>query len=229
MIKKNVIAVVAAAGLLVSCASDPHQRAKIGAGIGAVAGAVIGHQIDDDKGRYIGGVIGAIAGGAVGNYMDQQQRKLEALLADEQASGQLAIRRISEDSVLIGVASEASFDVNEYNLKSEAIPVYSKISQVMKQYDKTIIHVIGHTDASGPADKNQVLSEQRASTVSNFMQGQGIISQRLYPEGRGETQPRATNDTAEGKRKNRRVDIVVQAVVEGSEQKAAASPNSLRY
>lgn len=226
---KKLIVSAAAIGMLTACASDPHQRAKAGAAIGAIAGAVIGHQIDDDKGRYIGGVIGAIAGGAVGNYMDQQQRELEALLANEQASGELAIRRISEDSVLIGVASEASFDVNEFNLKSEATPVYSKISNVLKQYDKTVIHVVGHTDSSGAADYNQELSEKRANTVSNFMQGQGIIDARLYEEGRGETQPRATNDTAEGKRKNRRVDIIVQAVVEGDEQRATMKPRSLRY
>lgn len=216
--------------ILAGCAADdPHRRAKTGAAIGAVVGAVVGHQVDDDKGRYIGAVVGAIAGGAVGNYMDQQQRKLEALLQDEQATGQLAIRRLSDDSVLIGVASEASFDVGKADIKPNAIPIYGKIADVLKQYDKTAIHVIGHTDSTGAEDFNQRLSEQRAGTVANYFRSTGIVSERLFIEGRGESEPRATNDTAEGRAKNRRVDIIVKAIVEGQEGAATLAPRAYRY
>lgn len=221
--KKWLLTLSAAAAIALSaCAGmTDNQRTAAGAAVGAVVGAVAGHQVDDDKGRYVGAVVGAIAGGAVGRYMDTQQSEFEKLLEDEQARGDLQIVRISEDAVLIGLASKASFDTDSSEIKPIATQTYNKISNVLKQYPKTIVHVIGHTDSRGSDEYNQDLSQRRASNVVQFMVGAGVSGNRLIAQGRGETEPRESNDTEEGRAANRRVDIIVRAIVEGQENQAS--------
>jgi len=72
--------------------------------------------------------------------------------------------------------------------------------------------VAGHTDSDGSSEYNQTLSIQRADSVSNYLQGQGINPIRLEPTGFGESQPIASNNTAEGKQLNRRVEITLLPV-----------------
>lgn len=225
---KKMALVGLVASLTVGCAiDDPNRRAKTGAAIGALAGAVLGHQVDGDKGRYFGAVLGGIAGGAVGGYMDDQQAELERQLAAEQAAELLQITRLSDGSLKVGIASEASFDVNSSAIKSSAQHTYNKIASVLNDYDQSVIHVIGHTDSTGTAEYNQKLSEARARSVADTMTTQGVPRERLRTEGRGEFEPVATNDSTEGRRRNRRVDIVIKAVVQGSEQEAYRRPGFL--
>lgn len=223
---KIILIAVCALGLI-ACAGDPNRRAKIGAATGAVVGAVIGDQVSDGKGKYYGAVVGAVAGAAVGNYMDNQQEKLQKDLAQEAARNELSIVRMSEDTLKVGVASDVSFDVNSAEIKLNARQTYDKIAAVLKDYDKTVIHVVGHTDSDGTDQHNQGLSERRGQAVSSLLANNGVPSARLRTEGRGEREPVASNATAEGKRKNRRVDIVIKTVVEGREQDAERSPPNL--
>lgn len=217
-----------AASLTTACVTDdPNRRAKTGAAIGALAGAVLGHQMDGDKGRYFGAVIGGIAGGAVGGYMDDQQAELERQLAAEQNAKLLKISRLPDGSLRVGIASEASFNVNQSSIRSDAQPIYNKIANVLVDYDKSIVHVIGHTDSTGTAEHNQTLSEARARSVADTMSYQGVPRDRLRTEGRGEFEPVATNDTADGRRRNRRVDIVIKPVVQGNEREAYRRPGFL--
>lgn len=207
-----------------ACAGDPNRRAKIGAATGAVVGAAVGNHMDKGKGKYVGAVVGAIAGGAVGNYMDKQEEQLQKDLAQEAARNELSIVRMSDDTLRVGIASDVSFDVNSAEIKFNARQTYDKIATVLKDYDKTIIHVVGHTDSDGTDQHNQGLSERRAGAVANLLSNNGVPSARVRTEGRGEREPIASNTTAEGKRKNRRVDIVIKTVVEGREQDAERSP-----
>jgi outer membrane protein OmpA-like peptidoglycan-associated protein len=217
-----------AASMTAACAiDDPNRRAKTGAAIGALAGAVLGHQLDGDKGRYFGAVVGGIAGGAVGGYMDDQQAELERQLAAEQAAELLKISRLPDGSLRIGIASEASFDVNKSTIRSDAQQTYNKIANVLVDYDKSIVHIIGHTDSTGTAEHNQTLSEARARSVADSMSYQGVPRDRLRTEGRGEFEPVASNDTAQGRTRNRRVDIVIKPVVQGSEEEAYRRPGFL--
>ena len=207
------------------CAGDPNQRAKIGAGTGAVVGAVIGNQVSHKKGApVIGAVVGALAGGAVGHYMDNQQRELEKQLAQEAQRNELQIVRIAGDALKIGIASDVSFDVNSATLKPEALNTYAKIANILKTYDKTVIHVVGHTDSTGSADYNQGLSERRAQSVASYIGQNGVPVSRVREEGRGLREPIADNGSPEGRSKNRRVDIVLKPVVEGNEQAAWTPP-----
>lgn len=220
-----IVATVATSLVLASCAADdPNKRAKTGAAVGALLGAVAGHQMDGKSGRYVGAVLGAIAGGAVGNYMDKQQAELERELAAEAARNELNITRLAGDALKIGIASDVSFDVDKSNVLPDALATYTKIASILKDYDKTVIHVVGHTDSTGSDSYNQGLSERRASSVASVLINNGVVSNRLLTEGRGEREPIASNADAAGRTRNRRVDVVIKAIVEGNEGAAYTPP-----
>lgn len=226
MIRQTSIALTAAAALaLGACAADdPNKRAKQGALIGAIGGALAGSAAGDTEGALIGGAVGALAGGAVGNYMDKQARELEEELAAERARDELSIQRLSDNALKIGVASDVSFDVDSASLKQNARTTFSRIAEVLADYDATIVHIVGHTDSTGAAEYNQALSERRASAVVSHLSANGMSGQRLRQEGRGESEPVAPNDTAANRKKNRRVDVVIKPVIEGRENEAATPP-----
>lgn len=226
--KLKMIAVSVAATLALSgcMQDDPNARAKIGTAVGAVAGAVIGNNVGgrDTTTRVIGAVVGGLAGYAVGNYMDKQYYELKNALEDELRAEYVTLTRIDEDTVKLTVSSEASFDVDSSNIKPAFQPALDRVAAVMAKYDRTIVHIIGHTDNTGSDDYNQRLSERRAGSVSGYISSRGVNSGRLYASGRGEMEPRASNDTVEGRRLNRRVDLYINAVVEGRENDAYQSP-----
>ena len=210
---------------LVGCAADdPNRRAKTGAAIGAVAGAVLGHQLDDDSGRYIGAVVGAVAGGAVGHYMDKQQQEFEQALEDERYAHDLEIERLEDESLKINVPSEVSFDFDRADIKPAFRPTLDKVADILVRYDRSIVHVIGHTDSIGSDTYNQDLSERRARSVANHLAGRGVPDSRLQTEGRGEREPRDSNATAAGRQLNRRVELIIKPVVAGQEQDAYQAP-----
>jgi outer membrane protein OmpA-like peptidoglycan-associated protein len=221
----KIVGVAAVCLALVACAADDsNRRAKTGAALGALLGAVAGHQVDGDKGRYIGAAIGAIAGGAVGNYMDKQQAELEKQLAAEAARSELQITRLAGDALKIGVASDASFAFGRDDLNQSAQATFTKIANILKDYDKTVIHVVGHTDSVGSDSYNMGLSQRRASSVVGALTQNGVLYDRIRSEGRSEREPIASNETDMGRTKNRRVDIVIKAIVEGQEQQAYTPP-----
>lgn len=223
-IVETLLVSVAVAGIA-GCAGDPNQRTKIGAGVGAVVGAVIGNQVSDARGApIVGAVVGAVAGGAVGNYMDKQQRELEQQLAEEARNKELQIVRLPGDALKIGIASDVSFDLGSATLRPEALNTYAKIANILRTYDKTVIHVVGHTDTSGSSESNQTLSVNRAASVGSSLSQNGVPSTRIREEGRGEREPivRTADNVREAR--NRRVDIVLKPVVEGNEQAAWTPP-----
>lgn len=224
---KTTLTTLVCAGLILalsSCADDPNRDTKRGAAIGAVLGAIAGNQSKSDKGKYVGAVVGAIAGAGVGHYMDKQRQELEAKLKAEREAKELVITRLSDDALKIGVASDASFDVGNAQLKPQALNTFAKIGGVLKDYDKTVIHVVGHTDSRGSDQFNQSLSESRAASVASYLESQGVPGTRIRQEGRGKREPIADNSTKDGQTKNRRVDIVIKPVVEGQEQNAWTPP-----
>ncbi len=78
---------------------------------------------------------------------------------------------------------------------------------MLKEYEKTIIEIMGHTDSTGSEASNQKLSERRAASVGNYLAAQGIDSRRVVPQGFGARSPIASNTTAEGRQQNRRVEL----------------------
>lgn len=221
-----LVALLCAALFVTACAGDPNRKTKIGAGVGAVLGGLAGSQLGDESttNAAIGAAIGALAGGATGRYMDNQKQELDQKLSAEQARNELNITRLNGDALKIGVASDASFAVDSATLSGNAQSTFGKIANTLKDYDKTAIHVVGHTDSSGSDAYNQKLSEQRAQAVGQFMANRGVNTQRLLTWGRGESEPIASNDTKQGRAENRRVDIVIKPIVEGQETQAFDEP-----
>lgn len=216
----------ALAAVFTGCATqdDPNQRAKVGAAVGAVAGAVIGHQIDHSSGRYVGAALGALAGGGVGHYMDKQQQEFEAALQQERDANQLEIERLRDDTLKLTVDSEVSFDFGKAEIQPAFRPSLDKLAALIVKYDRTVVHVVGHTDSVGSDAFNQDLSLRRANSVADYLASYGVPRDRLRTEGRGEREPRATNDTEAGRQLNRRVELFVKPIVEGQEQRAYESP-----
>ena len=223
---KPFIAALVAVGLA-GCATGDFQNrdAVIGAGVGAVLGGVIGNQVSHADGApIVGAVIGAIAGGAVGNYMDKQRLELKEKLAQEERNKALAITQLAPDTIKIGVASDASFDVGSATLSPAAQATFAKIAATLKDYDKTVIHVVGHTDTLGSAENNQSLSDRRAAAVGSYIESQGLIAGRVREEGRGERELLVRTPDQTNEARNRRVDIIIKAVVQGNEQAAYTPP-----
>ena len=222
-VKTTLIAT--AAVLIVGCATDdPNRRAKTGALVGAVAGSVLGHQAHSENGRFVGAAVGALTGAAVGNYMDKQQRRMEQQLAAEQANREVSITRIDEETLKVNLSSEFSFDVNEATVKSSFRDSLRKVAAVISEYDKTAIHVIGHTDSTGTDSYNRQLSVRRANSVAGYLSQNGVQQQRLRMIGKGESMPIATNSSSAGRSQNRRVEIYLKPFVEGRESDAFRAP-----
>ena len=223
--KKIVLATLVVLGVSACVADDPNRQTKRGTAIGAAAGALLGYAVDDGAGGVlVGTAVGALAGGGVGYYMDKQRKEMEAALAEEQAQNALRIEQLENETLKIDIANEVSFDFDSASLKPAFTPTLDKVADILQRYPNTIIHVVGHTDSVGSENYNQQLSERRAQSVVHYLTDRGVASDRLYPGGRGESEPRATNDTEAGRQLNRRVEVFVKPVVEGQESEAYQAP-----
>jgi outer membrane protein OmpA-like peptidoglycan-associated protein len=107
------------------------------------------------------------------------------------------------------------FDFGKYDLRSEAREKLAKLSGIILAHPGLTLAVEGHTDSVGGDEANQKLSEQRADTVQSYLIGQGLPEDRISSKGFGKTSPIADNDSATGRQKNRRVEIVVSGEVIG--------------
>jgi outer membrane protein OmpA-like peptidoglycan-associated protein len=176
-----------------------------GAGIGAAAGAAIAVITGNRKADHIleGAVLGAGIGTGVGAYMDHQEEKLGHI-------PNTTVERVSDDTLLVHFQSDVLFDVDSAIVKPQAQGALDDAAQVFQEYKKTAIIVQGHTDSTGTEEHNQALSERRAQSVVAYLTGKGIDPARMAPEGYGEGQPVASNDTADGRTKNRRVDLLLK-------------------
>jgi outer membrane protein OmpA-like peptidoglycan-associated protein len=214
-----LIAGLAAATLLSACYTyDPYSNEKQvskttkGAGIGAAVGAVAGILTGDDsrerrKRALIGAGVGALAGGAAGNYMDRQEARLRQQL---QGTGVSVTR--NGDNITLNMPGNITFKTDSSDLRPDFFEVLNSVSLVLKEYDKTLLEVAGHTDSTGSDQHNQTLSEQRAGTVAQYLGSRGVNSQRIITVGAGEGHPIASNDTPEGRQANRRVELSLEPI-----------------
>ena len=218
--RRSLIGVVAAVLMMSGCASTPSdpnrntkEKAMAGAAIGAIAGAIIGHQRDHSGGALRGALIGAAAGGAlgagVGAYMDRQQAEFEQQLASERSAHQVEIERLENENLKITMNSEVSFDFNSAAIQPAFTGTLDKVNDIISRYSRTNVKVVGHTDSVGSTAYNQRLSEDRAKSVAWYMEDSGVAPQRVSTEGRGESEPRANNETEAGRQLNRRVELLI--------------------
>ncbi|MES1178892.1 MAG: OmpA family protein [Myxococcales bacterium] len=106
---------------------------------------------------------------------------------------------------------DVKFEFGKHDIEGDAHAEIRKVSTFMKQYPSVKVTVEGYTDDTGPADFNRVLSKQRADAVIAALVQDGVSASRLAPAAYGETHPVATNETAAGRRENRRVMAYAQA------------------
>ena len=118
---------------------------------------------------------------------------------------------IEANSLLITLDSGILFDVDKYDLRPEAERALASLAVVLKEADVKAFQIDGHTDSDASDEHNQVLSENRANAVKNFLAAQGLTAE-ITINGYGESRPIATNDTPEGKQKNRRVEIIIPTI-----------------
>jgi outer membrane protein OmpA-like peptidoglycan-associated protein len=206
----RLIALTAAITLVVGgCQTiDPYtgeqktSQATKGAGIGAAGGAVVGAIFGGRKGALIGAGIGALAGGLVGDYMDREEAKLRAQL---QGTG-VSVTRVG-DTLILSMPGNVTFDTDSANIAASFYPVLDSVGLVINEFEQTYVDVIGHTDNTGTAEYNQQLSVRRADSVARYLESQQVLPQRILTSGQGQNSPVASNDTAEGRSLNRRVEI----------------------
>ena len=224
---RNAILLLCGITFLSGCADDPYQKTKLGAAMGAIVGAGAGAAIDSKnrgRGAAICAAVGVLTGGGVGLYMDKQKKAIEEQLSKELANHDVELRKLPDNSIEVDLKSEASFTSGSSDMKSSFNTALAKLGGVVKQYDSTMVHVIGHTDDQGSNSFNQQLSERRATAVASALTSAGVDPSRVRTEGRGEAQPESSNATTEGRSQNRRVEIYLKPVVEGSEQTALQAP-----
>ena len=183
--------------------TQTQQGALLGAGIGALAGSLTG---DDTGERIRNAAIGAAAAGAVGaaiGYsLDRQEAELRAQLGNGTVSN-------NGNQLVVTLPQDILFAVDSTNVSAGAQADLAAVASSLNRYPQSTVNVIGHTDNTGEAAYNQDLSERRAQSVASVLINSGVASSRINAVGRGENQPVATNQTAEGRAQNRRVEIVI--------------------
>ncbi|HDP23859.1 MAG TPA: cell envelope biogenesis protein OmpA [Deltaproteobacteria bacterium] len=206
--------------LLGGCATDPYTGEKKmsktawGSIIGTVGGAAVGAAVtgheDRRKAMLIGAGVGALSGAGVGYYMDRQEVQLREQL---QGTGVSVTRQ--GDNLVLNMPSNITFDFDSFNINAGFYDVLNSVVLVLKEYEKTLINIAGHTDSIGSEAYNQTLSERRAASVGQYFISQGITSMRIMTQGFGESYPIASNDTDAGRQQNRRVELVLVPLTEG--------------
>jgi outer membrane protein OmpA-like peptidoglycan-associated protein len=125
---------------------------------------------------------------------------------------------------LIANMGDVLFQTGKFELKPEARERLAKVSGILLAYSSLKIAIEGHTDAVGTDEYNQHLSEQRAAAVREYFIGQGVAPPSVSARGLGKMQPIASNDSPEGRQRNRRVELVLSGEAIGTDVAAAQAP-----
>ncbi|MAT93244.1 MAG: hypothetical protein CME59_11655 [Halioglobus sp.] len=192
---------------LVACTTNPYtgeqqasKAAKYGGGAAALCG-ILGALDSREKALRSAAACG-IVGAGVGAYMDVQEAKLREQL---QGTGVQVVRE--GNNIRLIMPGNITFQTDSYNLRGNFYPVLNSVGLVLAQYHETTMRVSGHTDNTGSRAYNLELSGKRARSVADYLVTQGVAQSRMYVEGLGFDQPIADNGTAEGRARNRRVEL----------------------
>ena len=184
--------------------SKTQQGALIGAGAGALAGALSRGDGNRDNGALVGAVVGGAIGAGIGYNLDQQEADLRRDIGNDNVQ-----ITNTGDRLIVSLPQDLLFATDSFAVRPDLQNDLRSVATNLQQYPQSTIQVIGHTDSDGDAAYNQQLSERRASSVANILLNSGVPSGRLQAFGRGESQPVASNLSAQGKAQNRRVEIVI--------------------
>ena len=211
MHKQLVLGAATVALLITGCAdtnmTDTQRRTATGAGVGAVVGAVLSSATGGKAGT--GAVVGAGVG-ALGTYiwsqnMEKQKREMEAAT---QGTG-IGVSQTADNQLKLDIPSDISFDTGRSDIKRNFAQVLDRFAGSLRDNQNTDVRIVGHTDNTGTDAINNPLSVARASSTRNYLTARGVAGSRIQVEGQGSYQPIASNTTAEGRSRNRRVEILV--------------------
>ncbi len=208
---KIILGTTMAAAMLAGCAngglSDTQRRTALGAGAGAAGGAVLGAVTGGNAGT--GAVIGAGVG-ALGTYIWSQrmERQKQEMEAATRGTG-IAVSQTSDNQLKLDVPSDVSFDTGRANVKSNFAPVLDRFARSLESNPDTTVRIIGFTDSTGSDAINNPLSVDRAASTRDYLAMRGVDSRRIMIDGRGSSDPVASNATDAGRARNRRVEIYV--------------------
>jgi len=206
----RVVAVVLGASiflfLVTGCGlSNAVKGGAIGAGAGGAAGGVIGHEAGNTAaGAIIGAAVGGTAGVLIGRHMDKQAEEMRKELENAE------VERVAE-GIRITFDSGILFLTDSSELQPEARTTIESMAKVLNDYPDSNVLIEGDTDNTGTADYNQKLSERRAQAVADYHKLLGVAGSRISIVGLGESNPIASNDSADGRRQNRRVEVAIFA------------------
>ena len=209
MRKQITLGVATLALVLAGCAdmNDTQRRTATGAGVGAVVGAVLSSTTGGKAGT--GAVVGAGVG-ALGTYiwsqnMEKQKREMEQAT---QGTG-IDVTQTTDNQLKLDIPSDISFDTGRSEIKGNFAQVLDRFATGLRDNQNTDVRIVGHTDNTGSDAINNPLSVDRATSTRNYLTARGVSGARIQVEGRGSYQPIASNGTAEGRARNRRVEILV--------------------
>jgi len=209
MVRTSLAAGLGAMVLLAGCMQPDMgadgERARTGAITGAAIGAVAGAATGSNtlERAAVGAVVGGIAGGAIGAVLDRQAAELRR----DMGSG-VEVRNTGQQLV-VTMPQDILFATDSAVLRPDLQSDLRVLAANLQRYPDSRVTVVGHTDNTGSAEYNQGLSERRAGAVAAVLRDAGVPAWRISAVGRGLTQPVASNATAEGRRLNRRVEIII--------------------
>lgn len=179
------------------------EGVAIGAASGAALGAIFGK--NGAESAVIGAVLGGVAGGLIGNQLDQQAAELQSQFGD----GRISIIR-DGDILIVRMPQDILFAIDSTSVSQALRSDLRVLARSLNKFADSTVVVFGHTDNTGSAAHNQILSEGRANAVADILVSNGVAGTRVRSRGRGEDEPIATNQTSQGRALNRRVDIIIR-------------------
>ncbi|MGV8805859.1 MAG: OmpA family protein [Polaromonas sp.] len=211
MKKLAITALTCAALVMTGCAnmSETQRGTAQGAGIGALAGAVLGAATNGSKGAATGAVLGGALGAGGGYIWSKKMQDQKAAMEQATAGTGVGVSQTADNRLKLDIPSDISFDVGRSDIKSNFAPVLTHFATSLNQNPITTVTIIGHTDTTGSDAINNPLSMDRANSARDFLVGRGVAAQRIATDGRGSREPIADNSSAQGRAKNRRVEIYV--------------------
>jgi outer membrane protein OmpA-like peptidoglycan-associated protein len=137
--------------------------------------------------------------------MEQQKRTMEQATA---GTG-VQVTQTADNRLKLEIPSDISFDTNSAEVKGNFRPILDRFAQTLQENPATTVTIVGHTDNTGSPAVNNPLSLERAAHTRDYLAQHGVSPARVNIDGRGEEQPIASNDSASGRARNRRVEIYV--------------------
>lgn len=199
-----IITGCASTGTTTSSSSNADLAKK--SGLGALAGAVLGAGISKATGGEKTGrdaAIGAAIGAGVGAYMSKQEQKLKQQTA---GTGIEVTRDPHTNNINLAIPEAITFNVGRYDIKPASYHSLNQVASTLREYNQTTVVVNGYASIEGNPQSNQILSENRAGAVANYLVNQGVSANRVQAIGRG-----VTTQFGSSYEPNRRVEITINA------------------